>query len=276
MRELQAWIDEHVKFDAAAADPMLFPETVGAITAAKEEAEKVVSITHDYVIPADARDGQRVLSERSWKRADGTGKHKRCEHAVTGVIVIGLGRGEAFKVCIAKEKGSTHWGAEQKERKARASGAAKQGKSGEQRWEIEQRKQREQHARDEAERDRWKTAAPAILEAIAEKVKRAPTKATGLLAQIILGQLRDPWSMPKGAAASVLVPLGISAEDLVRHAAFKVLRGECYEYQAPRDFPKRAKAFGVDAKAIVAKVAPVPTAAAADTAPAPKKKATKK
>jgi len=278
VRELQAWIDKHVRFQAAAADPMLFPETVGAVTAAKEQAEKIVPITHEHYIDPAAREG-RTFGPRSWKRADGTGKHKRCEHAVTGVVVIGPGRSEAFKVCIAKEKCATHWGAEQKERKARAAGAAKQGKSGEQRWEIEQRKQREQHARDEAELARWKKAAPAILEALAERVKKAPAKATGLLAQIVLGQLQeDPWNMPKGAASTTsFVPLGTTAEDLVRHAAFKVLRGECYEYQAPREFLKRAKAFGVDVKKIVDAVAPpVQTSAVEESGSAAKKKGTTK
>lgn len=254
VRELQGWIDKHVKFDAAAADPMLFPDTVETVTAAKEDAEKVVSVTYDHAIHPDARDGQRVLGPRSWKRADGTKGAKRCDHAITGVIVIGAGRGEAFKVCVAKEKCATHWAEEQKASKARAIAATKQGKTGEERWKIDERKRKEQEARDEAERARWTKAEPAILEAIAAKVKTAPTKASGLLAEVILGAIRT-WGKDDAAR---YVSRGASAEDFVRYAAFRVLRHEIgHIWSAPRDFPKRAKAFGVDVKKILDEVAPV-------------------
>jgi hypothetical protein len=42
VRELQAWIDKHVRFDHAAADPMLFPGTVQTVAQAREAKEKIV------------------------------------------------------------------------------------------------------------------------------------------------------------------------------------------------------------------------------------------
>jgi len=256
VRELQGWIDQHVKFDRAVADPMLFPDTVGAIAAATEAAEKVAQITHSYYVQKEARDPkERIIGPRSWKSAD----KKSCEHAITGVIVVGPGRGEAFKICIAKEKCAKHWAAEQKEKVQRAKAAAKGGRSGEERWQIEQRKRKEQEARQEAERARWKKAAPAILEALAAAVKKAPTKATGLLAQIILGSIRE-----YGEGVPDTVPLGKTAEDLVRHTAFRILAQEVRDdWRAPREFPKRAKAFGIDVKKIVDEMAPAPRPEAA-------------
>ncbi len=120
VRELAAWIDEHVKFDAAQApvEAQLFPETAPAAQVLAE-AQKVIPITHAYMVPPTARDGVRVFTERSWKRADGTKGHKPCPHATAGLIVVGPGRGQAFKVCTSKDKCAIHWKAEQRESKAR-------------------------------------------------------------------------------------------------------------------------------------------------------------
>jgi hypothetical protein len=52
------------------------------------------------------------------------------------------------------------------------------------------------------------------------------------------------------------VPRGTSAEDLVRHAAFIVLREEPKSWNAMDQFPKRARAFGVDVEEIIEAVAP--------------------
>jgi ParB/RepB/Spo0J family partition protein len=275
VRELQGWIDEHVRFDRAAADPVLFPETVGAIQAASEAAEKIIQITHDHYVQESARDPkERIYGPRSWKRAD----KKPCEHAITGVIVVGYGRGEAFKVCIAKDRCKLHWAEEQKEAKARvrAAGRGRDPKSQQERWKEEERRRKEQQARDEAERDRWKKAEPKILEAVAAAVKKAPTKATGLLAEIILGAIRgDGWGGKRDAGD--YVPRGATAEDLVRHAAFAVLRTEIgHIWTAPRDFPKRAKAFGIDVKKILDGAAPPAAEAAVASGSAAKKASTRK
>lgn len=121
VRELQAWIDEHVRFDAKAPDPMLFPQTVEEVA----KAQKVVPITFSHFIAPAARDG-RTFGPRAWKRADGHFKSKLCDLSITGVVMVGPRRGEAFPVCVAKEKCTVHWGAEIKKRKASAAARAKE------------------------------------------------------------------------------------------------------------------------------------------------------
>src|SRR6185369_619350 len=61
VREFAGWIDEHVKFDTKAVDPMVFPETAEVILA----ADKIVPITHNHYIQPDARDKQRIFGPRS-------------------------------------------------------------------------------------------------------------------------------------------------------------------------------------------------------------------
>lgn len=261
VREFQAWIDEHVKFDKTAVDAMLFPDTVQVIqtATAQAEREKIIQITHEFYVQPDARDAkERIFSERSWKRADGKKKSKSCEHAITGVIVVGPGRGDAFKVCIEKEKCAVHWAAWQRERKQRAGAAARGVPTGtrtaQDSYAAQEAKRKLERARAEAEQARWKKARPAILEALAAAVKKAPTRATGLLAEIVLEQL-DMGYGHKDYSADYM-PRGTTAEDLVRHAAFRVLMNELQEWSAVDEFPKRAKAFGLDVCKIVDTIAP--------------------
>lgn len=121
VRELQSWIDRNVRFDAREPDPMLFPETAEEIA----QAKKFVPITFSNFIPPEAREG-KTFGPRSWKRADGQRGSKTCELSTTGVVMVGPHRGEAFAVCVAKEKCSVHWAAEIRERKQRAA-ASTQG-----------------------------------------------------------------------------------------------------------------------------------------------------
>jgi hypothetical protein len=247
-----------VKFDKDAADPMLFPETVGTVQAARAAKEKIVQITHEYVVPEDARDPkERIYTERSWRPADGTGKAKACEYAVTGVIVVGPGRGEAHKVCLAKERCKTHWSEWQKERAAPAEGAATPGgrPAARDHWKQEEARRKAEQAREEAERARWKKAEPKILEAVAAAVKKASARATGLLAEIVLSACQDYRTKD----VTEYVPRGTTAEDLVRHAAFTILADEVRDtWRAPETFPKRAKTLGLDVKKLVDQVAQPP------------------
>jgi hypothetical protein len=253
VREFEGWIDQHVKFDRAAADPMLFPETVETVKAAVEKAETVVQITHESYVQPEARDGkERIYGPRSWKEV--TGK-KGCPKAVTGVIVAGPGRGAAFKVCIDKKGCKVHWAAEQKEAKRRAAGVSREGKTEEER---DRRRQNEEEQRAEAQRTRWKKAEPAIAKALAAAVQKASARATGLLAEIVLDQCVNHSRRTKGADA--LFSRGTTAEDFIRYAAFQVLCAQLDHWRAPVEFPKRAKAFGLDVKKIVDEVAPAPKA----------------
>ena len=253
VREFQTWVDDHVRFDAAKPDPMLFPETSMQLSVSREQAEKVIPITHHHYIAPETREG-RTFGPQSWKRADGQKGSKTCDHNVTGVIVVGEGRGDAFKVCTAKEKCKTHWGAWQRERtkQAKLRGEGKES-SAQKRYEQEEAKRKAEYARKDAARERWKKGAKPILLAIAAAVKESPAKPGGQLAKILLDKV-TPYNGP--GHAPEYVPVGKTAEDLVRHAAFLVLMEYALEYDAPEDFPKIAKAFGVDTKKILDEAVP--------------------
>lgn len=141
VREFQGWIDRTVRFRPEEMDPVLFPETATTLTQAIQEKEKVVKITREYRVPDEARDEkERTYGSNSWKRADGVAEEPDyggdrqpgtpCDYSVVGLVVAGRGRGEAFKVCIAKKKCAVHWAQEQKEAARRAREAERDNKAG--------------------------------------------------------------------------------------------------------------------------------------------------
>lgn len=252
VRELQGWIDEHIKFDVKAPDvPQLFPETAAAVQAAQEQASKLIPITHSYHVQNSARDGQRVFGPMSWRRADGSDKKsKRCDHATLGVIVVGPGRGEAFDVCTSKTC-VIHWAYEIKQKQKHASGAAKGGHASALAREKAQRERAAQlRAHEEAERTRWKKAVPELHKAIAAAVSKMPAGATGKLADRLVKVInRSRWGrVPE------LVKRGRTADDLVRYLAFSNIADQVNnDYHGPQEFPALAKLLGIDLKKILAK-----------------------
>jgi len=266
VREFEAWIAKYVRFDAEKADPMLFPETAAAVGEAKEESAKILALTTEHFVQPEAREG-KTLGPRSWKRADGEEGSKICEYSELGVIVVGVGQGESFRVCVKKEKCKVHWAAWQRERAKRHGQAEKGGARKEQDRRAKEEAEREaERKRQDAERARWRKAMPAIADAVAAAVRKAPAKANGLLAKIVLDATRRFGVSPK--AIEKHVPAGTTAEDVVRQAAFSVLYRELADdWRAPADFPKRAKALDIDVKKILDEHAPVePPAAAAGKA----------
>jgi hypothetical protein len=145
-----------------------------------------------------------------------------------------------------------HWGAEIRARQTAEKQAAKEGKTGEDRYEIQRRKQEEENKRRDLERQRWEKAHGAIAEAIAAAVRKAPV--SGLLGDLVVEQCQS-WEA-KRVHPERLVPRGKTAEDLVRHVAFIVLANELCDWAACEEFPKRAKQLGVDVRKIVDQVAP--------------------
>lgn len=278
VREFQAWVDRRVKFDATAPDvPQLFPETAQVVAAAKEEAEKVVHVTYERQLHPDARQegGQRVYAEGSWERADGRSKSRTCEHSVTGVIVIGPGRGEALRVCIAREKCQTHWADWQKE-KAQAAKRAASGGGSSDNYIANQRAQYEAaEKKREAEKSRWRKALPAITSAVQKRVKELPAKTSGLL-----GDLLVDAALPYGTKLPTR-DRGKTLEDLVRAVVFVALNKEARDdWNGYREFPTTAKKLGIDVAKILDEVAPLepkPKAEApAKAAPKSSKPAAKK
>ena len=156
VRELQQYIDEHVRFvPDRDADPMLFPATAEILKAAdpKKKSDKIVAITYGYVQPA-ARNGQHHIAPTSWKRADGKKGSKVCDFSVIGVVVAGEERAEAFRVCVNKEKCKIHWGQWQKERAARnrtrcTGGLIASPKSQEESYAVREARERKQSEKNQ-------------------------------------------------------------------------------------------------------------------------------
>lgn len=258
VRELQSWIDRNVKADRASIEPILYPETAAYLDA-QPSTVKVIPIMRLAQTPNAARGAERIYTESSWARADGAEGSKTCSFGEPGMIAIGPGRYEAFTICRKKDRCAVHWASHIKARKAatkaQASGKDPQ-KAMRDRFNREEEKRRLEREHDEAESKRWSKARPAILEAMAAAVRKAPTKATGLLAALVIEECGENYRNVS-AAVEKLVPRGRTAEDLVRHAAMMVIEKQLHLWRARRDFPKVARAFGVDAKKIVDQAAPV-------------------
>jgi ParB/RepB/Spo0J family partition protein len=282
VREFQYWIESKVKFDRDHVDPMLFPETAVTLEKAADEKLKVVLITRDYQAGSAVRKAaklERVYGAAGWHRADGQEKSKTCERSRVGLVACGPGQGEAFRICIDKERCPVHWSSWQKERKKRQARAAAGDGGGsrakqEASWKREQEERRQEEVRREAERKRWDAATPAILTALAGALKRASTSPTGKLGEILINAVDEHY----GAGARVMVakymPRGTSVEDLVRFAVLIVLARELQQWDAPVKFQKRAGLVGLDARKIVDQVAPEKVQTAAEK-PAGKKAAKK-
>jgi ParB/RepB/Spo0J family partition protein len=264
VRELDGWIAKHVRFDPKAPDPMLFPETAATLGQAQEKGRKVIPITHDHYIQEEARDG-RTWGPRSWKRADGEiyeddrlrkVKSKTCEYSVTGFVAVGPGRGEAFQVCVNKDKCTVHWGAEIARRKKRVKAAGdKAVAKGKDRYEAERLAREAKDELEKKERARFEKALPTILQAIADRVKKSSAHRGGVLCNLVMGECSPRFGGPSKAAA--YVPLGSHPEDVVRAAAFQIIHQQSQTWVAFREFHKLAGKFNVDVKKIVNEVAPV-------------------
>lgn len=192
VKELEAWIARHVRFDvdhAAKTAPLDFGNTALLVETAQQQpgrGRKVISITEDYRLEDDAKDGtERVYGRQSWKRADGTKGTSRggqygqkavdsptCDHSVLGLVVVGPGQGTAFQVCIARDRCDTHWKTEIKEREQRAKKAGGLGKAKTTRNTAEDYEA--QRKREEAERLReaaaYKVVFPQLVEAITKAI----------------------------------------------------------------------------------------------------------
>jgi ParB family chromosome partitioning protein len=250
VRELQGYIDQHVRFDPITAEPMLFPETVQTVQAAVEEEEKVIHITHNYHVYPEAKDDKiRTYGPVSWTRADGQSGSKPCDHSVTGVIVVGPGRGEAFKVCIEKQKCLVHWKKEIKAREAKQRGEGKEnGNSKKDAHQLRREKQEAEYRRQEEARKQWSKYTPQIVDAVAAAVKKAPVKGNSLLASLVVERCIGYW---ENKNTMKLVPLDDTIESVIRHAAFAVLVSQATEWNAHESFPKVMKAFNLDPKKII-------------------------
>jgi len=159
-----------------------------------------------------------------------------------------------------KEQGrwicTVHWNENIKAAKKREKEVAAAGDTGEAREALRKRKAEEEQAREEAERKRWEKARPAVVAALAAAVKKAPAGAGGVLGKELLQALEN-YSYGPASSAAKHVPLGKSAEDLVRHMAFRIILADTEELDLnDKRFVAGAKALGVDVVKIVEAAAP--------------------
>ncbi|MGE0464451.1 MAG: ParB/RepB/Spo0J family partition protein, partial [Vicinamibacterales bacterium] len=220
VKELEAWIARHVRFDVehfAQTAPLDFGETAIKVEAAQQEpgrGRKVIQITEDYRIDDDVRDpSARVYGRQSWKRADGTEGTSRggrygetrvdsptCEHSVLGVVVVGPGYGTAYPVCIARDRCKVHWKVEIREREKRAKERAKETPAKktakkEESWEERQKREEAERARQVAA---YKAVYPQFVEAISGAV---PTEWNDTLRAYLWSRLEMKGQPPKALDA---------------------------------------------------------------------------
>ncbi len=245
VRELEDYIKRHIRFNAKQADQFLFPDTVAQVAEATQEKRKIIEITHEYIASDDVRSAgdSRVYGERAWKRADGQEDSKTCDRSVLGVIASGPGQGQAFKVCVNKERCLVHWGTEirAREKRSKASGTAGSSSPADAKALRAEQAERARQEQEKAKRDHWEKMAPKIQAAVLEKIKTLPAISTGFLGDLLVKALTNYQGMKM-----TKVPRGKSAEDLVRHLGAMVLVEEVEEFDAYQQFPPMARAIGVD------------------------------
>lgn len=271
VRELERWIDAHIRFDvahAAQAQPLQFEDVAARVEAAEERpgrGKKVIPITLEYRVTDDAKDpDERTYGEQSWRRADGTDKAKTCDHAVLGLVVAGPSRGQAFDVCIARDKCRVHFGKEIRERekaaKARAAGdertAAKADAKANARAEREQREREQREAR-------WKRLAPKLKSAIEAAAAAQPATLSDAAFAWLLAEMR-------------LAKTTTREQFLLAALRHQLARVQFWWSSEEQDCVQAAKALGVDTKALIKQVeaelkaAAAPKATKAKAAPATK------
>jgi len=207
VQELEAWVATRTKFDPTApVTAELFPETVATL----EEAEKVVQITHEYHVRPEAKGGdtRRIYCHSSWKRADGQNGSTACAKTVTGVIVVGFGRGEAFKVCVNKDC-DTHWKKERLEREKAARRQTGTASSEKDRYQRQREEQERARQREEASRKNWDAVLPAVLDATAARIRTASV--VELYTILVRGS-----HLPRVTEARTRLKPGIGADDALR------------------------------------------------------------
>lgn len=260
IRELESWINDHIRFDvehAAKAQPMEFEATAEIVQQAAAEpgrGKKVIAITHDYRVSDDARDDEeRTYGSQSWKLADGSKKGKPCEYSVLGLVVAGKGKGRTLTVCVNREKCKTHFrdSALAAERRKVAAAKVKPGKTaapatvkGPTKVELAAKAKREA---EERARDAWDKLKPLLeREAFAQLVKVKTL--TAAAAKVLL----DGELFQYESADAIKEMLGATWFKTPVAAIAIAHLGACYGLNDYDAFVKEVKALGVDVKKLAA------------------------
>jgi ParB/RepB/Spo0J family partition protein len=251
IRELEAWIDDHIRFDvahAAQAQPLTFEplaEQVLERRAQPSRGKKVIAITLDHHVGADARDDERTYGSGAWKFADGeehTQAYPRktytaatCEHAVLGVVVAGARRGASFEVCIARDKCLVHWKKEiaEREKTATARASGKESATAKAAARREQKAAEYQRLREQ----RWKHFSAALKTAVVAAAEKLPAK----LPPALYERMLQDHGVPKKTIVADL-PKALLLQSIGQH--FKWMS----EFDES-SYVAWAKALGVNVKA---------------------------
>ncbi len=288
VKELEAWIARHVRFDVermAATAPLEFGRVAGQVATAAAQPgrkKKHIAITHDHHLADAVRDpSERVYGPRSWKRADGTvasvlddrGRKvdaKTCEHSVLGLVTVGPEYGTAFQVCIARDVCTVHWGAEIKA-KAKTKKLIETGQGAKVAAQAKTQRDKEAEAakRREDERKAVNALYRRVYPALAEAVLGAIPAANSPAGLDFLWEECDQLGAKR--PKTITTP-----DDLVRHFVQQTIEREkpsktessWINHRHELDIMTQLAAlFGVDHAALVASA----KQAIADEAPAPAK-----
>jgi ParB/RepB/Spo0J family partition protein len=245
LRELQGWIDQHVKLDVTREDlPQLFPDLSAQLVSAKEKAEKLIPIAHVSFIAPDARDSEKVHGSMSWRRADGKQKSKACEHSGLGVVVVGPGRGETLRVCIDR-KCKVHF--PETAKKARKHRTTETAEKSAERDKQAAAKRRAAEIEKAKTRKIWEAAIPEMRKTLAAAMPSATAIASGKLGEELIEEASG-----YGSKASQVMPRPKTADGLVRFLAYVLLESDLTKWNAEEDFAKIAAKYGLDVMKILA------------------------
>ena len=242
VRDLEAWIADHCRFDPALdVQRELYPMTVARV----EDAKKVVHIHRGHFAQPDARedDPQRIFGSQSWRRADGLDKSKVCTKSALGVVVVGEGRGEAFEVCVNRDC-PVHF---KKEKAAKARKAA----AGPDKWAQQQAARREREARGERARDAKlaavKHARPQLLAAAVAAVQKASLG-------VLVAEVGRQFTTAHVTASTKQLGAPKTADAALRVFVLSEILDAAsgnWAYELLENLPKLLKGVGVDQAAIV-------------------------
>ncbi len=260
VRELATYINDHVRFRPEENDlPNLFPATAQVLESAEKDKLDPVYITYDHMLKFDAKDHKvRTYGVASWRRADGKQRSKTCAWSRVGIVAAGRDRGDAFRVCVNRDKCDVHFGAlRKKKRRTNAVSSGGDYRTGNDDWIKQQARQNAEEERRRQENARWKKALPALFKSLAERLKDARVGGTSELASIIIAECA-----PYGGAGNLrkYIPLDKTADSVVRHAAFIAIASSISQhYDTAAAARRELKAFGIKADEIVDAVSPRPT-----------------
>jgi ParB/RepB/Spo0J family partition protein len=258
IRELESWINDHIRFDVdhmAKAAPLDFEpvaERVHAAEAKPGRRKKVIAISFEYHLKEDARDeSERTFGPTSWRRADGTKgttvtsyprkvlDSPSCDHAVLGVVAAGERRGEAFDVCIARDKCEVHWKKELQE-KAKRQKQRDSGKpsSAEKRAAADRQRQQREDQRRRQQEVRWDH----FYQALRKSTRAAAAEHSAVLPKALYARVMKAFGLPDGTKPAAL-PKALLERVIAQEFRDRAWHGD------EKALVEWAKLLGVDVKA---------------------------